>query len=87
MKRTKNDWIALISFLFSLWFLLAGTVWVRGAALIFAYPFGLVSFILWRFFLKGERKESKLIPTILGFGLILSLLVLLFSWFSHSQNM
>jgi ABC-type phosphate transport system permease subunit len=84
MKRTKNDWIALISFLFSLWFLLAGTVWVRGAALIFAYPCGLISFILWRFFLKGERKESKLIPTILGFGLVLSLLVLLFSWFSYS---
>jgi ABC-type phosphate transport system permease subunit len=87
MKRTKNDWIALISFLFSLWFLLAGTVWVRGAALIFAYPFGLISFILWRFFLKGDRKESKLIPTILGFCFVLSLLVLLFSWFSNSQNM
>jgi ABC-type phosphate transport system permease subunit len=87
MKRTKNDWIALISFLFSLWFLLAGTVWVRGAALVFAYPFGFVSFVLWRFFLTGERKESKLIPTILGFGLVLSLVVLLFSWFSASQNM
>jgi len=47
----------------------------------------LASFILWRFFLKGERKESKLIPTILGFGLVLSLLVLLFSWFSHTQHM
>jgi hypothetical protein len=81
MKRTKNDWIALISFLFSLWFLLAGTVWVRGAALIFAYPFGLISFILWRFFLEGNHKESKLIPTILSLGFALSILVLLVTWF------
>lgn len=84
MKRTKNDWIALISLLLAFWFLLAGTVWVMGVALIIAYPFGLISFILWRFFLEGERKQSKLIPTILGFGLILSLLVLFFTWLTYS---
>jgi dolichol kinase len=76
MHRTKNDWIALISFLLAIWFSLAGIVWVYGAALVIAYPFGIISFVLWRFFLEGERKESKLIPTILSLGFTLSILVL-----------
>ena len=80
MHRTKNDWIALISFLVAVWFSLAGIVWVYGAALFIAYPFGIISFTLWRFFLEGERKESKLIPTILTLGFILSLLVLFVTW-------
>lgn len=80
MRRTKNDWIALCSLLLAFWFLLAGTVWVWGAALIIAYPFGVLSFILWRFFLEGERKQSRLIPTILAFGFVLSILVLFFTW-------
>jgi hypothetical protein len=82
VRRTKNDWIALVSLLLAFWFLLSGTVWVWGAALIIAYPFGLISFILWCFFLEGERKKSKLIPSILAFGFILSLLVLIFTWLS-----
>jgi hypothetical protein len=81
MHRTKNDWIALISFLLAVWFSLAGSVWVYGAALVIAYPFGIISFVLWRFFLQGEHKESKLIPTILSLGFILSILVLLATWF------
>ncbi|MDP4761007.1 MAG: hypothetical protein NWR96_05175 [Crocinitomicaceae bacterium] len=84
MKRTKNDWIALISFLFALWFSLTGIIWVYGAALIMAYPFGLTSFILWRFFLHGEHRKSKLIPFILVCGLLLSFMVLFFTWFFHS---
>jgi len=86
MGRTKNDWIALVSLLLAFWFLLAGTVWVWGAALIVAYPFGLINLVLWRFFLKGEQKQSKLIPTILGFGLVLSLMVLFFTWLSYSPR-
>lgn len=86
MKRTKDDWIALISFLFALWFSLAGIVWVYGAALIIAYPFGLISFILWRFFLGEKRKQSKIIPTILACGLLLSLMVLFFTWLSYSAG-
>ncbi len=81
MHRTKNDWIALISLLLAVWFSLAGSVWVYGAALVIAYPFGIISFVLWRFFLEGEHKESKLIPTILSLGFILSILVLLATWF------
>ena len=81
MHRTKNDWIALISFLLAVWFSLVGSVWVYGAALVIAYPFGIISFVLWRFFLEGEHKESKLIPTILSLGFILSILVLLATWF------
>jgi hypothetical protein len=80
MHRTKNDWIALISFLLALWFSLTGIIWVYGAALFIAYPLGILSFVLWRFFLKGERRESKLIPTILSLGFILSLLVLVVTW-------
>jgi ABC-type phosphate transport system permease subunit len=81
MKRTKNDWIALVSLLLAFWFLLAGTVWVKGAAIIIAYPFGIVSFILWRFFLHGEHKTNRSIPFILICGLLLSLMVLLFTRF------
>jgi len=84
MARTKNDWIALVSLLLAFWFLLAGTIWVWGAALIIAYPFGFISLILWRFFLEGERKQSKLIPTILAAGFFLSLMVLFFTWLSYS---
>jgi hypothetical protein len=79
MGRTKNDWIALISLLLAFWFLLAGTVWVRGAAIIFAYPFGFISFVLWRFFLYGEHKKNRSIPFILICGLVLSVMVLLFT--------
>ncbi|MFM6935055.1 MAG: hypothetical protein ACKOXP_06395 [Flavobacteriales bacterium] len=84
MHRTKTDWVALFSFLLAIWFSIAGTVWVWGAALIIAYPFGLISFILWRFFLGEKRKQSKIIPTILAGGLLLSLMVLFFTWLSYS---
>lgn len=76
MSRTNNDWLTLISFIFALWFAFSGMVWSYGAALFISYPFGIVSFILWRYFLVGEQKESKLIPLVLICGLILSILVL-----------
>jgi hypothetical protein len=80
MNLSKNDILFATSLLLAIWFTLTGAVWVYWFALIFAYPAGVISFILWR---KGRNldnrsKRYKIIPIVLGIGLLLSLSTLVY---------
>ena len=74
----KNDIFFVLSLISGLWFALVGMVWVYWIALFIAYPFGLISFLLWRNIRQDGRKRTKIIPVILTIGLALSLSVLIF---------
>lgn len=77
MNPTKNDILFGITILFAVWFMVAGIFWVYWFALIFAYPFGILSLIIWFRFRGDGRKRNYAIPVILIIGLILSLSILL----------
>ncbi|MEO6039164.1 MAG: hypothetical protein ABIQ93_12195 [Saprospiraceae bacterium] len=78
MKITKNDLLFYLSLISAIWFAWMGMLWVYWAALFIAYPFGLLSFLLWRVIRNENRKRTKLIPVILVIGLALSLGVLIY---------
>lgn len=78
MKITKNDILFILALICAAWFMLTGIVWVYLAALFIAYPFGLISFLLWLSIKNENRKRTKIIPIALGIGLLLSLLVLVY---------
>ncbi len=73
-KRTICNFFAVIC---GLWFLLSGWVWTYLVNLVFAFPFAIIGFILWR---AGRTSEQKLLNQIAGWlllgGLILSLVAL-----------
>ncbi len=78
MQITKNDFLFYTALITAIWFAFTGIVWVYWGALFIAYPFGIISLIIWRKFLLNEnKKRTKLIPAILLLGLVLSLSVLL----------
>jgi hypothetical protein len=76
VKITKSDVFFYASLVLALWFALAGMVWAYYAALFIAYPFGIISFILWRIIRKEGRKRIRILPIVLGTGLTLSLVAL-----------
>lgn len=76
MKITRNDILFVISLLLAVWFAGTGMVWIYSAAIFISYPFGLLSFILWRIIKNENKKRTKYIPIILMVGLVLSLTVL-----------
>lgn len=78
MKITKNDILFWLAIICAVWFAWAGMVWIYWAAIFIAYPFGLISFIIWKIIKKENKKRTKYIPIILGIGLILSLSVLIY---------
>ncbi len=76
MKISKNDVLFILSLLSAIWFALLAWIWVYLAALIFAYPIGILSFILWLLIRKENKKRTKIIPIVLSIGLAFSLGVL-----------
>jgi hypothetical protein len=78
MRIARNDVLFYLSLILAIWFACAGMVWTYFAALVIAYPFGIISFILWRMIRKEGRKRTKVIPMVLTTGLILSMAVLVF---------
>ena len=78
MKITKNDVLFWLGLILAVWFAFTGIIWIYWLAVIIAYPFGLLSFILWRTIRKEKTKRVKLIPIILTVGLICSITVLVF---------
>jgi hypothetical protein len=66
-----------IGLIFAIWFALTSCFWTYFGALFISYPFGIVSYILWRQ-LKTENKKYKSIPIILSIGLVLSVIVLMY---------
>lgn len=77
MKITKNDILFVTAVLFSIWFAGTAYIWVYWAALIISYPFGIISFLIWRYLKKDGKKRNKIIPILLTIGLIFSLGVLI----------
>jgi hypothetical protein len=78
MKITKNDALFWLGLILAIWFAFAGIIWVYWLAAVIAYPFGLLSFILWLKIRKENTKRVNLIPIILVVGLSCSLAVLVF---------
>jgi len=78
MRIARNDVLFYLSLILAIWFAFAGMVWVYYSALFIAYPFGLLSFLLWRIIRKENRKRTKIIPIVLTTGLVLSMAVLAF---------
>lgn len=78
MNISKGDLLFISALILAVWFAFAGTVWVYWMALIFGYPAGLISLILWNVGRKTDHKPKryKIILIVLGIGLLLSLSVL-----------
>lgn len=62
--------------IFALWFALMGVAWTYNAALVIAYPFGLLSLLIWLQIKKDGKARNRNIPLLLTVGLGLSLIVL-----------
>ena len=77
MRVTRKDVLFYLGLLCAVWFALTGMAWTYNAALLIAYPIGLLSFALWWAIRREARKRTKAIPIILGIGLTLSLSVLI----------
>ena len=78
MKINKNDILFYSAMLFAIWFALTGMVWAYWVALFIAYPFGIISLLIWLSIKKENRKRTKWIPRVLTVGLVLSLSVLVY---------
>lgn len=69
----KRDLIyRILALVFSLWFLLAGWIWVYYINIIFVFPFAIIGFILWR--RERNQKASKL-NVVTGWALVTGLIV------------
>jgi hypothetical protein len=73
MTITRNDILFWIGILTAVWFAWTGMAWTYWAALIIAYPAGLVSLLIWMKIKPENKRRTKYIPVILIIGLILSL--------------
>lgn len=78
MRISKNDVLFYVALLCAIWFAWMGMVWTYWAALVVAYPFGLISFLIWRTLRRDNRKRNRVIPVLLSIGLVLSMLVLIY---------
>jgi len=74
----RNDIIFSLALVTAIWFALAGMVWVYWAAVVIAYPFGLISYLLWRGIRTEKRKRARVIPVILSLGGMLSIGMLIY---------
>ena len=78
MKKNKTDILFYMALFFASWFALAGMVWAYWGALFIAYPFGVISFIIWKVILQKESsRRNKIIPIVLSVGLVFSFVVLI----------
>lgn len=74
-KANQYFYIALVA---AIWFMLTGWLWAYLANLFVAYPFGVLSAILWYKGRKieGNSKRYKVVAVILGLGLAASMITL-----------
>lgn len=73
MKTAKNNSLFILALLLAIWCAVAGIFWIYWFALYAAYPFGIVSFFIWKNIRKDGKKRNMLIPIILIIGALLSL--------------
>ncbi|MGG5209152.1 hypothetical protein ACQWU4_09385 [Chryseobacterium sp. MIQD13] len=77
MSNDKNAVLFYISFILAVLFLIYGMAWAYFFALIFAYPLGLISFLIWIKIKSDNKKRNSSISAVLIAGLILSMLSLI----------
>lgn len=78
MTIKKNDFLFWLGILTAIWFAWTGMVWTYWAALIIAYPVGVISFFIWTRARSENKTRTKYIPVLLGIGLILSISALIY---------
>lgn len=74
---TINNILFVLAIVFAFWFAVIGIFWVYWMALYIAYPFGVVSFFIWKNIKKDGRKWNTVIPVLLLIGLVFSLAMLM----------
>jgi len=79
MNKYKNNLMFYLSLICAIWFALVGMVWTFWIPLFIGYPFGFLSYYLWKKLDKKEqdRKRNKIIPIVLKIGFVLSLISLI----------
>ena len=76
LNVSRNDIMFTVAMVAAVWFAWMGMLWLYWGALFLAYPFGILSLVLW-FKIRDEQKaRTKYIPIVLAFGLFLSLAAL-----------
>lgn len=82
MNITRGDIVFVLALILALWFAVVGVVWAYLAALIFAYPAGLLSLGLWALGRRIDPKKDRYryVIYVLGVGLVLSLVVFVLMW-------
>ena len=78
MKASSSDIRFVIAIVFAIWFAFTGFFWAYWIALFIAYPFGIISFLLWLSLRTKKEKRMQWIPIILLVGLSLSLGMLIY---------
>jgi len=76
MKIKINDILFFVSLLMAIWFAITGIICSYMAALVIAYPIGIISFIIWLLIKHENKKRTRLIPITLTVGLTVSLFFL-----------
>lgn len=82
MKITWGDIVFVLALLLAIWFAITGMIWGYLAALLIAYPAGLLSLGLWALGKRIDDKKDRYqwVLYILGVGLLLSVVVFLGMW-------
>ncbi len=76
--QKNNTLLYVLAVIMACWFAVIGAFWAYWIALFLAYPFGIISLLIWLTIKKDDKKRNVAIPAILGAGLFLSLATLLY---------
>mgnify|MGYP007043343979 CR=1 FL=1 len=76
MKVDKSNVLYFVGLICAIWFALTGWLWLYWGALIIAYPFGLIAFIIWLVLRKKDEKRADWLYMILLLGFGVSLMAL-----------
>jgi hypothetical protein len=74
--QKNNTALFILATITACWFAFTGVFWTYWIALFIAYPFGIVSFCIWKKIKADGRKRNIVIPIVLGVGLLSSLIAL-----------
>jgi RsiW-degrading membrane proteinase PrsW (M82 family) len=80
MSNTKNNILFYTAMVFAVWFSITGFFWIFLIPLVIAYPFALLSLLIWFYLKKDGNPRNKLIVKTLIVGLIISILGFFAIW-------
>lgn len=84
MAIKKNDVKFVVAMLSALWFTASAYIWVYFFAIIFSYPFGLISLLLWYNLRKEQDSRAKYILLLLIIGFVISMSAILFLMYRNN---